>query len=95
MPRTRNQLNDEFVKLCEIEPQLWELYREARTCLPAPGFCANFMWYRKGGLKGRLCDLVGWEAGNPRLRTPEAYDLCYSTIYGALPDCRHVGPCGG
>lgn len=95
MARNRNQLSDAFVKLCDIEPGLWELYKEARCCEATPGFCANFVWYRRGGLKARLCSFVGWEATDPRLRSPEIYALCYRTVYNALPGCRHLGQCGG
>jgi hypothetical protein len=30
-------------------------------------------------------------ATDPRLRTSEAYDVAYETIYNALPDCRNCG----
>jgi hypothetical protein len=37
---------------------------------------------------------VGWHAAqvaDARLRTPEAYDVAYETIYDALPNGRHKG----
>ncbi|WP_162490072.1 hypothetical protein [Neomoorella thermoacetica] len=78
-----------FKELCKIEPELWELYQEAKSYKPTPDFCANWVWYCRGGLKERLLPLVGWLASNPALRTSEAYDLAYHTIYNALPDCQH------
>jgi len=84
-------------ELVRREPRLAELLQEARTVDDSdPHFCANAVWYGYNGyagLKGRLCQLVGWDADtdDPILRTPEAYDLAYDTIYDALPPCRHCG----
>lgn len=78
-------------ELVRREPRLAELLREAKAVDDSdPHFCANLVWYGRGGLKERLCRLVGWEAekDDPVLRTPEAYDLAYEKIYNALPDCR-------
>jgi len=36
--------------------------------------------------------LVGFHAGNPKLRTMDDYDLAYRHLYGLLPDCNHAGP---
>lgn len=38
--------------------------------------------------KPRLFALVDWECSNPAIRTQEAWDLAYETIYEALPPCR-------
>jgi hypothetical protein len=77
-----------FADLASLEPQLGALLREARHVdASSDAFCANGVWY--GSFKPRLLLLVGWEASNPALRTSEAYDLAYETIYDALPDCRH------
>lgn len=95
MARTK-RVPQEFVRLCELEPRLLELYNEAKSYKPVPGFCANHIWYRYGGLKSQLCHIVGWDAIDPRLQTSEAYDVAYETIYGALPDCQHDEIiCGG
>lgn len=52
----------------------------------AEHFCANNVWYEH--FKPRLFPLVGWECRNPEIRTQEAWDLAYETIYEALPPCR-------
>lgn len=81
-----------FEEICVIEPRLRDLYREAKSYQPRPGFCANEVWYRQGGLKERLTRLVGWGADNPALRSRRVYDLSYDVIYNALPDCQHEEP---
>ena len=76
-------------KMVEIEPRLLDLYTEAKSKRRVKGFCANRAWYL--GIKGRLCQLVGITARNPRLAGCESYDLAYRKIYDALPNCRHRG----
>jgi len=81
-----------FEKLCELEPGLLELYRQAcavKDDRRKRSFCANAIWYRE--FKPVLVQLVGWTARkqDPVLRTSEAYRLAYDTIYHALPDCRN------
>lgn len=79
-----------FEELCQIEPRLLALYRRAQAVKDdkrKPSFCANRVWYTE--FKPELCRLVGWEAENPALRTEEAYDLAYDTIYDVLPPCRN------
>ena len=80
-----------FKQLAKLDPRLMDLYNEAiETKDPGgPSFCANYVWYKPGGLKERLTDLVGWGAETPELRSTEAYDLAYLTIYDALPNCRN------
>jgi hypothetical protein len=67
--------------------------------------CANELWYWGGGpcfktgnrpFKERLEELVGLgrEAGQcdateKYLRSSEAYDAVYRTLYSALPSCRN------
>jgi hypothetical protein len=86
-----------FDALALYEPRLLDLYREIigiQDDGEASWFCANAVWYgHEGwpGIKPRLMCLVGWEAekwGVARLRTTEAYDLAYDTLYTLLPDCR-------
>jgi hypothetical protein len=50
--------------------------------------CANFWWYRPGGLKERMSALVGYGARDERLRSSAAYDVAYDHLYRLLPDCR-------
>ena len=86
--------------LIDREPRLLDLYEEARAIRDdkhAPHFCANNVWYgRRGwpGLKERVTALVGWtRTDDPILGTPQAYDIAYHKIYGALPDCRDCSCC--
>jgi len=73
--------------LTKMEPQLLALYKEARAVDGSTEhFCANAVWYER--FKPRLFHLVGWECRNPALKTQEAWDLAYETIYDALPPCR-------
>jgi hypothetical protein len=90
-----------FEMLCELDPRLVDLYNRAqavRDDKPLSSFCANRVWYGRnnqgGGLRGQLVKLVGYEASrdaDARLRTPEAYDVAYYSIYDALPNCRNCG----
>ncbi|OQA06041.1 MAG: hypothetical protein BWY65_02297 [Firmicutes bacterium ADurb.Bin373] len=77
-----------FKRIAKIEPRLQALYDEARQ-VKARGrnFCANQVWYSR--FKPQLILLVGWNAENPQLRTPAAYDVAYRTIYRTLPHCRN------
>jgi hypothetical protein len=84
-----------FRALARREPRLRDLLAEARAHHQnlGPVFCANAVWYGytgfQPGLKERLSCLVGWAAERGGdLRTSEAYDVAYHTIYQALPDCR-------
>lgn len=80
-----------FSELATIEPRLAELLKEARAVKDPGGrsFCANHVWYKRGGFKDRLIKLVGWYANDPRLKTSEAYDVAYRKIYDVLPACRN------
>lgn len=81
-------------RLVEIEPRLAALEGEIRAIKPGRGFCANAVWYgyaRRPSLKDRMSRLVGWDATNPALRDPKAYDVAYQHLYKLLPDCRHDG----
>lgn len=76
-------------QLIEAEPHLAALLQEAKSTDDTdPHFCANKVWYAQGGLRDRLCELVGWGARNPMLQTAEAYDAVYKKVYGALPGCK-------
>jgi hypothetical protein len=87
----------DWTDLTRLEPRLIGLrasiQRIGRQRAEAPGYCANATWYgdmpSPWSLKERLCRLVGWERKNgpAQLRTPEAYDVAYDTLYAALPDC--------
>jgi hypothetical protein len=91
-----------FNDLVTLEPRLAELLTEARAFKPRPKFCANAVWYGyfgSSGLKDKLLGLVGWGRETPldgatdapreeTLKSSEAYDVAYHTLYEALPDCR-------
>ncbi len=84
--------------LVEREPRLADLRIAAERIRPAADapFCANEHWYGYGGhlgLKPRLIRLVGWgaQSHDPVLRSCDAYDLAYETLYDLLPDCRGCG----
>jgi hypothetical protein len=85
-------LSQETERLFTAEPRLAALLTEAKAIRDngtTGSFCANFKFFKQGGLKDRLQVLVGYSAANPRLRTSRAYDLAYSAIYAVLPPCRN------
>jgi len=93
----RNKIKEEIChmtweQMVIIEPRLLELYKIAKSYKPTKNFCANQIWYRRGGLKSKMMKLAGYGAPGI-LGTPEAYDIAYQKIYNALPDCRHDGWC--
>ena len=83
--------------LCDLEPRLIHLLAKVRGIEDdkrKPSFCANAIWYGWNGresLRGRVDQLVGWHAigSDPRLKTPQAYDLAYEKLYNLLPPCRN------
>lgn len=84
-----------FKELCEAEPLLQSLLREAKKHRRNKDerFCANEAWYGYNGnfgLKPRLVRLVGFErsCGPEFLQTQQAYDVAYQAIYDVLPNCR-------
>ena len=82
-----------FRQLCEAEPRLFELWMEASTIRPYPehAFCTNHLWAVR--FKPRLTQLVGWQADKPSVRTVLDYDIGYTYLYYALPECCHEGMC--
>jgi hypothetical protein len=81
----------------QLEPRLQDLFAEAERGLP-PGeaYCSELAWFGRGGLKARMCDLVGYGAEQPGLlATSRAYDVAYDTLIEALPDCDPGCLCGG
>ena len=54
-------------------------------------YCANHFWYKI--YKPEVCQLVGWYARNPTLKSQKSYDTVYQYLYHLLPDCRHEGMC--
>ena len=83
-----------WLTLAAASPGLRELYRDIKAVKDdGPSFCANQVWYLR--FKPRLIELVGYWANGPDiLRTDEAYDVAYQTLYELLPDCRDCTWCG-
>jgi len=96
-----------FNELVALEPRLADLLTEARAYKPGPKFCANAVWYGYHGslgLKSKLARLVGWArlvplagaidaATEETLKSSQAYDVGYGTVYDALPDCGEQCEC--
>ena len=84
-------------QLVTAEPRLGSLLLEikaVRDDKTRPSFCANAHWYGyhgSPGFKPRLYRLVGFGALSApgHLRTMDAYDLAYETLFEALPNCRN------
>jgi hypothetical protein len=84
--------------LSRAEPRLEELLArayDAHETHPTGRFCANDWWfgYREWpGVEKTFQRLVGWRRRDDDvpeyLKTSDAYDLAFRTIYDALPDCR-------
>lgn len=91
--------NEKFVALAELEPALWALAEDVLAVRAgSKRFCANARWLGFGdwwgsGFRERVSKLVGWlrKGGPSQLRTSEAYDVVYMTLYPLLPNCRNCG----
>jgi hypothetical protein len=93
-----------FARLCEMEPRLLSLLADVRARCAGRSrkrnWCANSAWYGYGpfraerSLKEQLTRLIGWHrvAGDGphegALRSSEAYQIAYESLYNALPGCR-------
>lgn len=82
-------------ELTAIEPRLVDLLKQAQAVDGSPKhFCANNVWYgmttKYPNFREEIYRLVGWESkhGDPRIRTSEAFDEAYRTVYEALPPCK-------
>ena len=85
-----------FNDLCQMDPMLRALESHAKSFNGHKNFCANEIWYRRGGLKGMLSRLVGYcRKDHEILGTCEAYDVVYQHLWHLLPDCHHDGDCRG
>ena len=82
---------ERFAKLARREPRILKVLDDAKAVKRSDGepFCAQLAFYRYG-LKSKISDLVGVHRGNgpKQLRSQEAYDTVYWTVYRALPECR-------
>lgn len=76
-------------QVADLVPDLKLMLKLAKSIRrPKGSWCSNRMWYAI--FKPRLQELVGdgCPRKNPMLRSSEAYDVAYNTIYNALPPCR-------
>lgn len=90
-----------FAQYCRVEPRLVDLAARVSRVKDDPSdewFCANEVWYgynryRGQSLKRAMLELVGETAymAAPQLRTEQAYDCVYDTLYAMLPNCRACG----
>ncbi len=74
-----------FTQVCEVEPALWGLLREAREIYRNKPRHLNTdkVWYNT--MKPKLVELVGIRAnGFGMITSSDAYDVTYSEIYNAL-----------
>ncbi len=74
-----------FNQICRVEPKLWDLFNLAVEirCNRGKRFYPDTIWYDR--LKPKLVDLVGFMAeGEGLIKSCEAYEVAYDTIYGAL-----------
>lgn len=92
---TTPEEEQEFNRLSAIEPRIAELLAEASAITDdgGPSFCANAIFYgffgHEPSFKARLSKLVGYKAEREELKSSEVYDVVYSVIYKALPNCRN------
>jgi hypothetical protein len=87
-----------FHQLCQPEPRLRQFFLKVRAISDDKSrryCCANELWngcaagnHTPGNLREELDDLVGFFAGNPKLRTGEAHDLAHQVLYNLPPDRR-------
>ncbi len=74
-----------FAQVCEVEPELWGLLREAREIYRNKPrfFNLDRVWFYK--LKPKMVELVGVGAnGWGMITSRDAYDVAYSELYNAL-----------
>lgn len=86
-----------------LEPQLQVLFDEAGAAAAGKeSFCGDETWYgppgSNGGLKQRMCEMVGWsrkpslnQQQEVLLQSHSAYDAAYQAIYRQIPDCFNAG----
>jgi len=74
-----------FEDLCKEEPRLEELYGQVRATR-ANRRKSDWIWSHE--IKPRMKRLVGFFAENEKLRTTEAWDLSYHTLYSLFAGRR-------
>ena len=86
----------DFLVYAKHEPRLLELEEKIQThssdtASHKLGYCANNVWFSRGGFKQEMMSLVGWKSDVPELNNSDAYDTVYQYLYHLLPDCNHDG----
>lgn len=74
-----------FDEMCEIEPKLYHLRRQALADLCDYNHPNFWRYYER--IKGQLKQIVGWYGGDdyPKFfRTTEAFDVCHKAIFAGL-----------
>lgn len=78
--------------LVECEPLLAELRQDVERVKDDGGdsFCNSRVWFLDG-YKERMVGLVGWYSESPYevMRTDDAYETTYQTLYAIFPACRN------
>jgi hypothetical protein len=87
-----------FKELTKLEPRLEMLYQDILKAPRLSYWKANSEWYQT--YKPRMFDLVGMgaEQNNRVIRSSQAYDMAYKTLYDALvltPTVTSKLPAGG
>lgn len=67
-----------------------DVRRAAARLLSGDPETIDQIWAGRGGLKRRLCALVGWDAANPIMRTSTAYEAAYRHLYDLLEDADEI-----
>lgn len=80
-----------FEKLKELEPKLANLEKQILGYSRKEG-CIHRVWYGRGGIKEKMCDLVGdyrvSDEGEWILHNHIGYDVAYRHLYDSFPDCE-------
>jgi hypothetical protein len=85
-----------FEQLCHLEPRLRDLEMEIGFIKTNKKFCALEFWYKFGGMKSRLCQLVGMTSCHKNdaiLGSCRAYEVVYRHLWALVPDCQHRSNC--
>lgn len=77
-------------EIIQIDARVKKLHEKAKNLDINEDYCADREWFRDGGFRDQLKELVGFKRQDKpvRLRTAKAYEIAYQKIYHALPDCR-------
>jgi len=79
----------EFDELCKLDNRLKVLEHYVLAIVANRSPHRLDTWYNL--IKPRVCNLVGWDrrTGDPRLRTPESYDIVYEHLCETLTNYKY------